>query len=109
MPSSGLSGATGQSERKASVEHRAPGVTRPGALVPEPLFGPAPVVNGVVGLHARNHPEPSEPREIFRANVLRVLDAEPVARGVPAAHALEQVQDLGVGAVADGVNGDLNA
>ena len=39
-------------------------------------FGPAPVVDGVIGLHGGDHTKLGEAVEIFRSHVLRVLDAE---------------------------------
>src|SRR5208337_3866989 len=40
-----------EGQHRAGIQHRLPGVARPRALLPYTLFGPAPVINGVVRLH----------------------------------------------------------
>jgi hypothetical protein len=64
----------------------------------------------VVRLHRGDHAEGGEPGDVRGAQVLGVLDAEPpVPRAVPLLDALVDVEQLGIGPVADGVDLDLEA
>ena len=55
----------------------------------------------MIWLHAGDHAELGEPRDILGGNVLGVLDAKPpIARSVELCHALEYVQLQSNGAVA---------
>ena len=59
----------------------------------------------MIRLHARDHAERCEARDVRRAQMLRVLDAEaPVARTVLANHALVDVELRSDRAVADRVD-----
>src|SRR5205807_1902386 len=74
-----------EGERRSGVEHRPPGIAGAGALLADALFGPAPVVDGMVGLHRGNHAEFREARKVLLAHVLGVLDAKAMVASVIAA------------------------
>src|SRR5256884_295563 len=98
-----------ESEPHAVVEERSKSVRRFGALVANALFGPAAIVNGVVGLNRRNHGKLRKAREVFGAKMLRVLDAPaPVAlRAVLLRHFCVNVQHDAVGLVPDSIDSQL--
>src|SRR5207245_1155926 len=58
------------------VQESAESVSAAGTIVANAAFGPAPVVDGVIGLHGGDHTKLGEAVEILRSHVLRVLDAE---------------------------------
>ncbi len=99
----GSSGATGASEPSAEPRPAASSASSGEGPVgaPRPVeVGDVAVVHRVLGLHARDDPEPREPREVGAAQQLRVLDADP-----PQPTALERVERERVRAVADRVDG----
>ena len=73
------------------------------------LFGPAAVVNGVIGLHGSDDAKLRKAREIFRTHMLGVFDAPPAvaARAVLLGNFRVNIQHDAIGFVADGMNGDL--
>src|SRR2546425_35060 len=98
-----------EGERRSGIEHRPPGVAGASALLADAFFGPPPVIDGMVGLHRGNHAKLREARKVLRAHVLGVLDAKAMVTSVIAAGPREDVEYFGGGAVADGMNGWLNA
>jgi len=61
-------------------------------------------------LHRRHNPKATEARNIRRPQVLAVFDPEAaVARPVRPSHAVVDIEKGGIGTVADGVDGDLQA
>ena len=97
-----------KSQGRPGVQHGAPRVTPSGALVPQALFRPAAVVDGVIRLHAGDDAQLGEARKVLRAHVLGVFDAEAMRGRIAAPQALVQIEDFRDGAVADGVNADLD-
>src|SRR4029077_7326309 len=76
----------------------------------DPLFRPAHVVDAVTRLNRRNRTERLEPRLVLCAYDLGMLDPRPaIAHAALALELLEDVEDHGVGAVADGVNRELES
>ena len=71
---------------------------------------PAPVIDCVIGLHARNDAELREARDVLGPQVLSMLDAKtPVARTVAAGDTLEDVEELFVGTIPDGMDNDVQS
>jgi hypothetical protein len=90
------------------IQERAVRIARPAALPADPFLRPASVVDDVVWLHRGDDTQLPEARDVRRPDVLRVLDAEAaVLAAVGLSDPLEEVEDLGVGAVADRVDLDL--
>ena len=97
-----------EGETGAGVGERAEGIAAPDPLGTQPVAGPAPVVGEVDRLHRGDDAEPAEAGDLLAAQVLGVLDAEAaVARPVGGGHLGEEVEQHGVGALADGVHRDL--
>ena len=97
MPSRGVGGATCQSLPNAT---RAPASSSERTAyvsfarsAPDHALGPSPVVDGVIRLHAGNHAQRGEARNVRRREVLRMLDAKsPVTRSMLGDHALVDVE-----------------
>ena len=95
-------------QRRAGVQQRAVGIGTRAPLRADAALRPAAVVDDVVRLHRRDHAEFLEPLVIVRPQVLGVLDAEAaVARAVLLGDLGEEVEQRGVGLVADGVDADV--
>jgi len=64
----------------------------------------------VVGLHARDHSELGESRDVGRGDVLGMLDPEAtIARSVHASDVAEDVELEANGTITDGVHDDVQA
>ena len=97
-----------EGEARVGVEERAEGVGGLDPYRPDAALDPAAVIDGVVRLHRGDDPDPAEARDVLEAQVLTVLVAEAaVAGAVDAGDAVVDVEQDGVGAIADGVHGDL--
>src|ERR1039458_6718367 len=75
--------------------------------MPQALFRPAAVVNGVIRLHAGDNPQLTEAPEVLRGRVLSVLNSKVLCWRILAPQALIHIEDFSDGAVANGVNADL--
>ena len=92
------------------VQKSAKRVGAAGAVVADPLLGPASVINGMVGLHGGDYVQLGEAVEILGGHVLRVLDAEAaVAVAVGFLDFGVQVEDDRDALVADGVGANLQS
>src|SRR6266705_984341 len=99
-----------EGQLRPGVEQRAERVGRLDAYGTDPFLHPPAVVDRVVRLHRRDHAQPSEERHVLRPQVLRMLDPEPaVARAMGLRHAVVDGEDDRIGAVPNGVHGDLEA
>ena len=72
------------------------------------FFRPAAIVDSVVRLHAGDDAQLAEARKVLRPHVLGVLDAKAMRGRVGATQALVYVENFRDGAIADGVNADLD-
>ena len=80
------------------------------AVVSDAAFGPAAVVDRVIGLHGRDHVQLREAVEIFGGHVLRVLDAPAaVTCAVRFVDFGIDIEDGGDPGVTDGVRAQLQA
>ena len=76
----------------------------------DPLLSPATIVDRMVRLHACDHAQLREPRNVRRGNVLCVLDTEPsIAGAIFLCDALENVQLCSDRFVADGVDDQVQS
>ncbi len=86
------------------------GIGGAGTPVADHLFGPAAVINSMVGLHHRYYLQLGKARYIGRQQMLGVLYPEPaIARAVFAGHLLVDIEQHMVGAVANGMHAHLQA
>ncbi len=92
------------------IEERAKGVSAAGAVVSDATLSPAAVVNGVIGLHGRDHVQLREAVEVFGGHMLRVLDAPATITAAMGLFDLGiNVEDRRNSSVSDGVGADLHS
>src|SRR5260370_11394070 len=97
-------------DARARAEQRAPPVRAAPPLAPEPPGRPPHVGRAVCRLHAREHAEPGEARDVALGQDLRVLDPRAEAlRLAGSENLLKGVEGERVRAVADRVDADLEA
>src|SRR5260370_20390979 len=97
-------------DARARAEQRAPRVRAAQALGAEALGRPAHLGRAVCRLHAREHAEPGEARDVALGQDLRVLDPRAEAlRLAGSENLLKGVEGERVRAVADRVDADLEA
>ncbi len=97
-----------EGEPGTAVEQRSKGVGGSDPFRADALLRPAAVVNGMIGLHGRDDAQAREAGDVLPPQVLGVLGAEPaVPRAVRRGHAVEDVEQEGVGPFADGVHDHL--
>ena len=99
-----------ESQARASLPQGVPGIAFVETLFSQDAGRPAHVSQQVAGLHGGNHAQLFEPGEVVAVDELRVLDlVAGVAAFVNLERSLESVQRHAVGAVADGVQRNLEA
>jgi len=104
----GIVGAEGQT--RTAFLQGIPGVSTFDAAGTNAGFGPAHVVGLMRGLHGSDDVELGEAREIFEGDDLGVLDAiAAIAGAVSFGDGFQDVEGDAIGAVADGVEGQLKA
>ena len=92
------------------IQEGAKRVSAAGAVVADAPFGPAPIIDGVVGLHRGDHVQLGEAIEILGRHVLRVFNAEAAVALAVGLHDLAvQIENDRNALVADGVRAKLQA